>query len=72
MVFSCCGWPYFAFLWISFIAEHVDGVRVLQMLIFASVSPPGDILASINGVNTDGFSHKQIVDLIKSSGNYLR
>ncbi|XP_009999380.1 PREDICTED: activin receptor type-1C-like [Chaetura pelagica] len=30
-----------------------------------------DILASINGVNTDGFSHKQIVDLIKSSGNYL-
>ncbi|XP_055668534.1 cytohesin-interacting protein isoform X1 [Falco peregrinus] len=32
----------------------------------------GDILASINGVHTDGFSHKQIVDLIKSSGNYLR
>ncbi|KFW62328.1 Cytohesin-interacting protein, partial [Pygoscelis adeliae] len=32
----------------------------------------GDILASINGVNTGGFSHKQIVDLIKSSGNYLR
>ena len=36
------------------------------------VSLTGDILASINGVNTDGFSHKQIVDLIKSSGNYLR
>ncbi|XP_064022441.1 cytohesin-interacting protein [Pogoniulus pusillus] len=33
---------------------------------------PGDILSSINGVNTYGFSHKQIVDLIKSSGNYLR
>uniref|UniRef100_A0A8V5G1N5 Uncharacterized protein n=1 Tax=Melopsittacus undulatus TaxID=13146 RepID=A0A8V5G1N5_MELUD len=32
----------------------------------------GDILASINGVNIDGYSHKQIVDLIKSSGNYLR
>ncbi|XP_010181474.1 PREDICTED: cytohesin-interacting protein, partial [Mesitornis unicolor] len=32
----------------------------------------GDILASINGVNTEGFGHKQIVDLIKSSGNYLR
>ncbi|XP_031446682.1 cytohesin-interacting protein isoform X1 [Phasianus colchicus] len=32
----------------------------------------GDILANVNGVNTDGFSHKQIVDLIKSSGNYLR
>ncbi|NXL90689.1 CYTIP protein, partial [Alectura lathami] len=32
----------------------------------------GDILSNINGVNTDGFSHKQIVDLIKSSGNYLR
>ncbi|XP_009083344.1 PREDICTED: cytohesin-interacting protein-like, partial [Acanthisitta chloris] len=32
----------------------------------------GDILSSINGINTKGFSHKQIVDLIKSSGNYLR
>ncbi|NWU88838.1 CYTIP protein, partial [Upupa epops] len=32
----------------------------------------GDILAGINGVSTDGLSHKQIVDLIKSSGNYLR
>ncbi|XP_010135171.1 PREDICTED: cytohesin-interacting protein, partial [Buceros rhinoceros silvestris] len=32
----------------------------------------GAILASINGVSTDGYSHKQIVDLIKSSGNYLR
>ncbi|NXA41677.1 CYTIP protein, partial [Eudromia elegans] len=32
----------------------------------------GDILANVNGVNIDGFSHKQIVDLIKSSGNYLR
>ncbi|NXJ77994.1 CYTIP protein, partial [Trogon melanurus] len=32
----------------------------------------GHILTSINGVNTDGFNHKQIVNLIKSSGNYLR
>ncbi|XP_023787221.1 cytohesin-interacting protein [Cyanistes caeruleus] len=32
----------------------------------------GDILSSINGVSTEGFGHKQIVDLIKSSGNYLR
>ncbi|NXB71163.1 CYTIP protein, partial [Donacobius atricapilla] len=32
----------------------------------------GDILTSINGVNIEGFGHKQIVDLIKSSGNYLR
>ncbi|NXA07317.1 CYTIP protein, partial [Sapayoa aenigma] len=32
----------------------------------------GNILVSINGVNTEGFGHKQIVDLIKSSGNYLR
>ncbi|XP_034642241.1 cytohesin-interacting protein isoform X2 [Trachemys scripta elegans] len=32
----------------------------------------GDILANINGVSTEGFSHKQMVDLIKSSGNYLR
>ncbi|KAF4794178.1 cytohesin 1 interacting protein [Turdus rufiventris] len=32
----------------------------------------GDILACINGVSIEGFGHKQIVDLIKSSGNYLR
>ncbi|NXO30586.1 CYTIP protein, partial [Cisticola juncidis] len=32
----------------------------------------GDILTSINGVSTEGFGHKQIVELIKSSGNYLR
>ncbi|RLV90842.1 hypothetical protein DV515_00014299 [Chloebia gouldiae] len=32
----------------------------------------GDILSSINGMNIEGFGHKQIVDLIKSSGNYLR
>ncbi|XP_071291642.1 cytohesin-interacting protein isoform X1 [Agelaius tricolor] len=30
------------------------------------------ILTCINGVNVEGFGHKQIVDLIKSSGNYLR
>ncbi|KAJ1188691.1 hypothetical protein NDU88_005449 [Pleurodeles waltl] len=32
----------------------------------------GDILATINGVRTEGFSHKETVDLIKSSGNFLR
>uniref|UniRef100_A0A8D0HMD5 Cytohesin 1 interacting protein n=1 Tax=Sphenodon punctatus TaxID=8508 RepID=A0A8D0HMD5_SPHPU len=32
----------------------------------------GDILANINGVSTEGFNHKQMVDLIKSSGNCLR
>ncbi|NWZ00659.1 CYTIP protein, partial [Loxia curvirostra] len=32
----------------------------------------GDILSSINGMNIEGFGHKQIVELIKSSGNYLR
>ncbi|NWY63981.1 CYTIP protein, partial [Erithacus rubecula] len=32
----------------------------------------GHILTSINGLSIQGFSHKQIVDLIKSSGNYLR
>lgn len=37
-----------------------------------SVSLTGDILACINGVSIEGFGHKQIVDLIKSSGNYLR
>ncbi|XP_029461386.1 cytohesin-interacting protein isoform X2 [Rhinatrema bivittatum] len=32
----------------------------------------GDILVNINGVNTKNFSHRQMVDLIKSSGNCLR
>ncbi|XP_059332155.1 cytohesin-interacting protein isoform X3 [Ammospiza nelsoni] len=36
------------------------------------VSLAGDILTCINGVGVEGFGHKQIVDLIKSSGNYLR
>ncbi|XP_001366032.1 cytohesin-interacting protein [Monodelphis domestica] len=32
----------------------------------------GDVLANINGVSTEGFTHKQVVELIKSSGNKLR
>uniref|UniRef100_H3AF43 Cytohesin 1 interacting protein n=1 Tax=Latimeria chalumnae TaxID=7897 RepID=H3AF43_LATCH len=32
----------------------------------------GDVLAIINGIKTEGFSHWQIVELIKSSGNCLR
>ncbi|NXC32614.1 CYTIP protein, partial [Campylorhamphus procurvoides] len=32
----------------------------------------GDILISVNSVSIEGFGHKQIVDLIKSAGNYLR
>ncbi|XP_004629966.1 cytohesin-interacting protein [Octodon degus] len=32
----------------------------------------GDVLANINGVSTEGFSHKQVVDLIRASGNLLR
>ncbi|XP_043852139.1 cytohesin-interacting protein [Dromiciops gliroides] len=32
----------------------------------------GDVLANINGINTEGFTHKQIVELIKSAGNRLR
>ncbi|XP_048201398.1 cytohesin-interacting protein [Perognathus longimembris pacificus] len=31
----------------------------------------GDVLAGINGVSTEGFTHKQVVDLIRSSGNLL-
>lgn len=31
----------------------------------------GDVLANINGVGTEGFTHKQVVDLIRSSGNLL-
>ncbi|XP_061468922.1 cytohesin-interacting protein [Rhineura floridana] len=32
----------------------------------------GYILTNINGVSTEGLGHKQMVDLIKSSGNLLR
>ncbi|XP_003796007.1 cytohesin-interacting protein [Otolemur garnettii] len=31
----------------------------------------GDVLANINGVSTEGFTHKQVVDLIRSLGNLL-
>ncbi|XP_016044134.1 cytohesin-interacting protein isoform X2 [Erinaceus europaeus] len=31
----------------------------------------GDVLANINGVSTEGFTHKQVVDLIRSSGSLL-
>lgn len=31
----------------------------------------GDIFANVNGVSTEGFTHKQVVDLIRSSGNLL-
>ncbi|XP_006171648.1 cytohesin-interacting protein isoform X2 [Tupaia chinensis] len=31
----------------------------------------GDVLMNINGVSTEGFTHKQVVDLIRSSGNLL-
>ncbi|XP_042539403.1 cytohesin-interacting protein [Dipodomys spectabilis] len=31
----------------------------------------GDVLADINGVSIEGFTHKQVVDLIRSSGNLL-
>ncbi|GAB0191270.1 cytohesin-interacting protein [Grus japonensis] len=47
-------------------------IQLVSLKLAQSFRLVGDILASINGVNTDGFTHKQIVDLIKSSGNYLR
>ncbi|KAK2516194.1 Cytip [Columba guinea] len=47
-------------------------VQLMPFKLAQSFGLAGDILASINGVNTGGFSHRQIVDLIKSSGNYLR
>ncbi|XP_040827525.1 cytohesin-interacting protein [Ochotona curzoniae] len=31
----------------------------------------GDVLANINGVSTEGLTYKQVVDLIRSSGNLL-
>ncbi|KAM4626982.1 cytohesin-interacting protein [Discoglossus pictus] len=32
----------------------------------------GDMLTNINGTSTDGYNHQQTVDLIRSSGNFLR
>ncbi|KAE8581144.1 hypothetical protein XENTR_v10024679 [Xenopus tropicalis] len=32
----------------------------------------GDMLKTVNGVCTDGFTHQETVDLIRASGNYLR
>ncbi|XP_072274276.1 cytohesin-interacting protein [Pyxicephalus adspersus] len=32
----------------------------------------GDLLTNVNGVNTEGFCHQQTVELIRSSGNFLR
>ncbi|XP_068101853.1 cytohesin-interacting protein isoform X2 [Hyperolius riggenbachi] len=32
----------------------------------------GDLLTNINGVNMEGFTHQQTVELIRSSGNFLR
>ncbi|XP_063788363.1 cytohesin-interacting protein [Pseudophryne corroboree] len=32
----------------------------------------GDMLTNVNGMNTEGFSHQQTVELIRSSGNFLR
>lgn len=32
----------------------------------------GDMLTNVNGVNMEGFCHQQTVELIRSSGNFLR
>ncbi|XP_055975923.1 protein TAMALIN [Sorex fumeus] len=33
---------------------------------------PGDTIASVNGLNVEGLRHREIVDIIKASGNVLR
>lgn len=33
---------------------------------------PGDTIASVNGLNVEGIRHREIVDIIKASGNVLR
>ncbi|XP_021510112.1 protein TAMALIN [Meriones unguiculatus] len=33
---------------------------------------PGDTIASVNGINVEGTRHREIVDIIKASGNVLR
>lgn len=32
----------------------------------------GDTIASVNGLNVEGIRHREIVDIIKASGNVLR
>lgn len=42
----------------------------------ADSDPPlclaGDTIASVNGLNVEGIRHREIVDIIKASGNVLR
>ncbi|KAM8779538.1 protein TAMALIN [Rhynchonycteris naso] len=33
---------------------------------------PGDTIASVNGLNVEGIRHREVVDIIKASGNVLR
>lgn len=64
--------PRLAFLPVHFRRRGREAAGAAGADFGLRVSLPGAILASINGVSTDGYSHKQVVDLIKSSGNYLR
>lgn len=36
------------------------------------LSLAGDTIASVNGLNVEGIRHREIVDIIKASGNVLR
>lgn len=70
--FSWRGRPHPPFCLLLFLSSRWEVCTAAHAHFGLCVSPTGDILTSINGVNTEGFGHKQIVDLIKSSGNYLR
>lgn len=65
----------FLLLWFGpflFYSMCITG-RITQLLEHSfSCYLPGDVLANINGISTEGFTHKQVVDLIRSSGNLLR
>lgn len=39
---------------------------------FHSVCLSGDTIASVNDASVEGYKHKEMVELIRSAGNYIR
>ncbi|KAM3916629.1 cytohesin-interacting protein [Leptodactylus fuscus] len=60
--------------------QHIRGIHMRTYVYKVHQDSPsshaglksGDMLTNINGVNMEGFSHQQTVELIRSSGNFLR
>ncbi|XP_073501787.1 cytohesin-interacting protein [Phyllobates terribilis] len=60
--------------------QHVRGIDMRTYVYKVHEDSPsshaglraGDMITNINGVDVEGFSHQQTVELIRSSGNFLR